>query len=72
MKTIFKFIIASFVSFFMMIGALGTSGYRSVFLIGLAFVVWIIFIKSVSASSNRNRVNKRDFDEFMRFKKRGY
>ncbi|RNL51457.1 hypothetical protein D7004_14630 [Pedobacter jejuensis] len=72
MKTIFKFIIASFVSFFMMIGALGTSGYRSVFLIGLAFVVWIIFIKSVSTSPNRTRVNKRDFDEFMRFKKRGY
>lgn len=72
MKTVLKFIIASFVSFFMMIGALGSTGYRSVFLIGLAMLVWVIFIKSVSASSNRAKMNRRQFEEFMRFKNKGY
>ncbi|MBC6112504.1 hypothetical protein ACFOG5_12120 [Pedobacter fastidiosus] len=72
MKTVLKFFIASFVSFFMMIGALGSSGYKSVFLIGLALVVWIIFIKSVTAISNSQRASRKDFEEFMKYKKRGY
>lgn len=71
MKTILKFVIAAFVSFFLMIGALGSSGTRSVLLIGMAMLVWVLFVKSVSSSANRHRVNKRAFDEFMKFKNRG-
>jgi hypothetical protein len=46
-----KFCVASFVSFFCMVGALGSP--YSTLLIGLAFVVWFVFIWSVSGSSKK-------------------
>lgn len=48
-----KFIVAVFVSFFLMIGALGSS--HPVLLICLAFIVWILFVLSVSGSSKKYR-----------------
>lgn len=46
-----KFLVATVVSFFLMIGALGSS--KPVFLIGLAFLVWLLFIFSISGLKKR-------------------
>lgn len=56
-----KFLVATIISFFLMIGALGSA--HPTFLIALALLVWIIFIWSAtSGSSKRNR----DRDEQIR------
>lgn len=65
-----KFILASVISFFCMVGALGSK--HPVFLIALAMLCWVIFAWSVSSGNKRKQQNKKDFDEFMKFKKRGY
>jgi hypothetical protein len=56
-----KFLVATIVSFFLMIGALG-SAYPT-FLIALALLVWVIFIWSTSSGSSKQR---RDREEQIR------
>nr|WP_181718603.1 hypothetical protein [Pedobacter sp.] len=57
-----KFLLASVVSFFMMVGALGSSPDQATFLIALALLVWVIFVWSISDSSS----SKRDRNEQIR------
>jgi len=66
-----KFLVAVVVSFFLMIGALG-SGHPT-FLIILALLVWVLFVRSISSNaSTRKREQQKLFNEFMKFKNRGY
>ncbi|SDH53417.1 hypothetical protein SAMN05421827_12828 [Pedobacter terrae] len=65
-----KFLAATIVSFFLMIGALGSD--HPTFLIALALLVWILFVWSISSgSSKRNRERDeqiRLFNSFIKSK----
>jgi len=65
-----KFLVATIVSFFLMIGALGSE--HPTFLIALALLVWILFVWSISSgSSKRNRERDeqiRLFNSFIKSK----
>lgn len=65
-----KFLVATIVSFFLMIGALG-SAYPT-FLIALALLVWVIFIWATSSGSSKQRRDREEqirlFNSFIRSK----
>ena len=65
-----KFLAATIVSFFLMIGALG-SAYPT-FLISLAILVWVIFIWSTTSGSSKRRKDREEqirlFNSFIRSK----
>lgn len=65
-----KFLAATIVSFFLMIGALG-SAYPT-FLISLAILVWVIFIWSTTLGSSKRRKDREEqirlFNSFIRSK----
>lgn len=66
-----KLLVAVLVSFFLMIGALG-SGHAT-FLIILALLVWVLFVRSISSNASaRQREQRKLFDEFMKFKNTRY
>lgn len=65
-----KFLIATIVSFFLMIGALGSE--HPTFLIALALLVWVLFVWSISSGSSK-RNHERDeqirlFNSFIKSK----
>jgi hypothetical protein len=65
-----KFLAATIVSFFLMIGALGSD--HPTFLIALALLVWILFVWSISSGSSK-RSRERDeqirlFNSFIKSK----
>ncbi len=65
-----KFLVATIVSFFLMIGALGSD--HPTFLIALALFVWVLFAWSIgSGSSKRSREREEQiklFNSFIRSK----
>ena len=65
-----KFLVATIVSFFLMIGALG-SAYPT-FLIMLALLVWVIFIWITSSGSSKRKKETEEqirlFNSFIRSK----
>lgn len=68
-----KFILATFVSFFCMVGALGAR--HPIPLILIAIACWVLFILSLSSgnSSKKERERReklRMFNEFMKYKKK--
>jgi hypothetical protein len=67
-----KFLVTVIVSFFCMIGALGAK-YPTP-LIGLAILSWVLFVWSMSpgTAKREKREQQKMFEEFIKFKKRGY
>lgn len=67
-----KFILATFVSFFCMIGALGAR--HPIPLILIAIVCWVLFVLSFSSRSSKKERNRREklrmYNEFMKYKNR--
>lgn len=65
-----KFLAATIVSFFLMIGALGSA--HPTFLISLAILVWVIFIWSTTLGSSKRRKDREEqirlFNSFIRSK----
>lgn len=65
-----KFLAATIVSFFLMIGALGSA--HPPFLISLAILVWVIFIWSTTLGSSKRRKDREEqirlFNSFIRSK----
>lgn len=65
-----KFLAATIVSFFLMIGALGSD--HPTFLIALALLVWILFVWSISSGSSKRNCDRdeqiRLFNSFIKSK----
>lgn len=63
-----KFLLASFVSFFCMVGALGAS--HPIPLILIAIACWVLFVFSFTSGSSKKDRNKEEkmkmFNEFMK------
>jgi quinol-cytochrome oxidoreductase complex cytochrome b subunit len=67
-----KFILATFVSLFCMLGALGAR--HPIPLILIAIACWVLFVLSFSPGLSKNERKKREklrmFNEFMKYKNR--
>ncbi len=61
-----KFLVATVISFFCMVGALGAK--HPVPLILMAVLCWVAFARSLSSSNARRNKEKQLYEEFLRFK----
>ncbi len=67
-----KLLLATLVSFFCMVGALGAR--HPIPLILIAIACWVLFVLSFSSGSKKERERKeklRMFNEFMKYKNKG-
>ncbi len=67
-----KFLLATIVSFFCMVGALGASHPIPLMLIAIA--CWVLFVLSFSSSSSKKERERKEkmrmYNEFMKYKNR--